>query len=344
MRSVFRYCIAVVLFCLAFWGVTYTADWAGYEFSFENGMNIKEDIGSTFLFNFLKDRGYNDFQLAFRVHIILMGLLFPFVFKKLGLNPIPYTILLILLSYVQLANQIRYYVAFPATLLFIIFYTEKHYIKSILFFIFAVLFHRTIIILGLVLLAYYLYAGKTLNNKRHKAYVTFGLVGSLLFLLIMYTHLGAYLGEYADYTSDSRTSSIIGGLFNLLPCLLGIPVVLYYDQRVKKTHSEIIEYSFNSYRLLLLFSIATCVLMPLSLRMQIFNTRMIVRFFTIWIAYLVYIRSTGKKLGVKMNTSLVIIVLIAFNIIHQTILPYLLGITETPIPEELLMILVSYRL
>lgn len=344
MRVFFQYSVAVLIFCLAFWGVTYTADWKGYEVFFDEGMNIKEDVGSIYLFNFLKEHGYDDFRVSFRVHIFLMGLMFPFIFKKLGLNPIPYTILLIVLSYVPLANQIRYYVAFPATLLAIIYFAEKSYLKSSVFFIFAVAFHRTTIILGLLFLAYYLYTGKSLNNLRHKKYVVFGLVGSLLFLLIMYTSLGDYLGEYAYYTSETQTSSIIGGIFNLLPCLFGIPVVLHYDQKVKKQYSEIISYNSNRYCLFLLLSIATCILMPLCLRMQILNSRMIVRFFTIWIAYLIYIKSTGKELGFRVNTSIIIVALVAFNIFHQTILPYWLGITETPIPQELLMILESYQL
>lgn len=343
MRSFIQYCIAVVIFCLAFWGITYTADWAGYEYFFDESMDIKEDIGSVFLFNFLKDHGYDDFRVAFRIHIILMGILFPFVFKKLGLNPIPYTILLIVFSYVPLANQIRYYVAFPAMMLSVIYYIDKQYIKSILLFIFAIAFHRTTVLLGLFPLLYYLYAGKTFNNTRHKRFITLGLFGSMLFLLIMYTRLGVYLGDYAYYTSSTQRSSTFGGIFNLLPCLLSIPAVLYYDQRVKTHHIEIIRYNFKRYRLLLLFSIATCILMPLCLRIQILNTRMIVRFFTIWVAFLVYIQRTGKKLGITINTSFVVIVLIAFSVLHQTLLPYWLGIVETPIPQELLMILVSYQ-
>lgn len=344
MRRLIQYCIAVVIFCFAFWGVTYTADWAGYEYFFNEGEDIKEDIGSVFLFNILKDHGYDDFRVAFRIHIILMGVLFAFVFNKLGLNPIPYTILLIVLSYVPLANQIRYYVAFPAMLLSVIYFIEKRYIKCILLFIFAIVFHRTTVLLGLVFLIYYLFSGKTLNNSRHKKYITLGLSFSLLFLLIMYTRLGVYLGDYAYYTSSTQKSSTFGGMFNLLPCLLSIPAVLYYDQRVKKRHVEIIRYNYNQYRLFLLFSIATCILMPLCLRIQILNTRMIVRFFTIWIAYLVYIQRTGKKLGIRINTSYVIVVLITFNILHQTLLPYWFGIVETPIPQELLMILTSYQL
>lgn len=344
MRRGLYFFLSVLIFCVAFWGVTYTSDWAGYEIFFDKGMDIKEDVGSTFLFNFLKDNGYDDFRVAFRLHIVLMGLLFPFVYKKLGLNPIPYTILLIVLSYVPLANQIRYYVAFPAMLLSVIYYTEKQYIKCIALLVFAVAFHQTTIVLGLVLLFYYQYTGKTQNNTRHKRYVTCGLVGSLLFLIIMYTQLGAYLGDYAYYTSADQKSSTIGGVFNLLPCMLGVPVVLYYDQKVKKKHGEIIKYNYQRYRLFLLLSIATCILMPLCLRMQILNTRMIIRFFTIWVAYLVYIKSTGRKLGIRINTTPSVLALILFNLFHQTLLAYWLGIIETPIPEELLMILASYQL
>ncbi len=344
MRQVIQYIISVLIFCAAFWGVTYTSDWAGYEVFFDKGMDIKEDVGSVFLFNYLKDKGYDDFRVAFRVHIVLMGLMFPFIFKKLGLNPVPYTILLIVLSYVPLANQIRYYVAFPAMLLSIIYYSEKKYIRSVLLLFFAVAFHRITIILGAILLFYYLYTGKTLNNKRHKRYVMFGIAASLFFLLIMYTQLGAYIGDYAYYTSSSQTSSTIGGIFNLLPCVFGISVVLYYDQRIKKKYCEIIKYNFSRYRLFLLFSIATCILMPLCLRMQILNTRMIIRFFTIWVAFLVYMKSTGKKLGLRINTTPVVVALVAFNLFHQTLLAYWLGIIETPIPEELLMILASYQL
>lgn len=343
MRRVIQFIIAVSLFCFAFWGVTYTADWAGYEMYFDNGMDIKEDIGSIFLFTVLKDYGFDDYRVAFRVHIFLMGLFFPLLYIKLGLNPIPYTVLLVVFTYVPLANQIRYYVAFPAAILSLIYYTEKRYLISIAFVLLAFAFHRTTLILAILLLFYDIYTGRHYSYSRHNKYVSYGLLAGFVFLLVLYPRLGSRLGDYSSYTNESQVSSVLGGLYNLIPCLLGVGTVLFYNRLVNRYHTTIISYNCLRYRQLILLSVATCILIPISLRMQILNSRMVLPFFTIWIAFLVYIQRTGKRLNKNVSTSGVVFFLIAVMILHQTILPYLLGLSEVPISMELLLTLSSYH-
>lgn len=319
------YLLSVVIFIISFWFVTYTADWAGYEYYFNNEDTIKGDLAFSFLTKLLKGWGFSDYNSLFHLHIILMGFLFPLLFYKLRENPLPYTILYIFLFYVPLTNQIRYYVAFPLSLLalyFILF--QRKYVAGIGLGVLAFFFHRTTIFFIIIVLAFSFF-------RKHIKVPLYVLAGNLVTLLLFPFISGSSEAE-AYSTYGSNVSSILGGIYNTIPSFLTIAAITFSYGRIKKTHDA-------KYVFLLTISLASSVLLVLSLRIQILCNRMVSPLAPLWVLYFHYCMQRGyitKNAG-RMAIFGIVFIFLSWN----TYVPYLLGISSTIINEELLLIIGS---
>lgn len=320
-----QYLLSSVAFMISFWFVTYTADWAGYEYFFNNEDTIKGDLAFSFLTQLLKSCGFYDYSSLFHLHIILMGIIFPIFFYKVKENPLPYTLLYILLYYVPLANQIRYYVAFPLSLLalYYILYRRK-YLVGIVITLLSFLFHRTIIIFIIIGVFF------SFLRKRIKAPIYVLLGNLVVFLFFPFIYGSSDAEAYSTYREN--ISSVFGGIYNMIPSVIAIAAVVLLNSKVKGINDK-------KYGFLLTLSLASTVLLLLSLRIQILCNRMISPLAPIWVLYFSYCMKKGyvtKKLG-KIVIWGIVFIFLSWN----TYVPYLLGISNTLVNEEMLLIIAS---
>ena len=344
MRVFLRYIMAVIIFALAFWGITYTSDWKGYEYYFNNDLTMKSDLATFYIFNFLKQHGILDYRVAYRVHIALMSLLYPLIFVRFKKNPIPYTILLIVFTYVPLANQIRFYVALPMAILSIIAYTERHLFIAIVFCALSLSFHTTVIIL---FVSYLLYNQFVVKNKNRDSIVLYFLIGLILAFLVspIISHLpSGFADSYSEYSEGESLSSLAGGLYTIIPMLVALTAVFYAHSRVNRYRPDIILKNKKHYYLLISLSVATAILIPIGFTMQIFVNRFVSSMLVFQVLFLSFIQSKSLLNGKKIVLSGWIVAVLVINLLWQTVVPYWLHISSFPISTELLLIIQSYSL
>ena len=344
MRELSKYICAVVLFCLAFWGITYTADWAGYEYAFNNDTSIKNDYALLLIINILKSHGIFEFRVAYRVHIALMSFLFPLVFIKLKKNPIPLTILFVVLTYVPLANQIRFYVAFPLAILSFLYFTNRKYVTSAVLCVLSVGFHSIILILLFLLIFYYCYIRKNDNSRRNYLYFSIGIVFILLVSPLLSYMPEDFYESYVAYSESGAISSFIGGLYTLIPILFILVIVFSVDRKARHIMPNFISKHNTMYYSLKTLSVATAILIPLGFKMQIFVNRFISPLLVFQIIFLLYIQKYSAKENKRINTSGWVVAIILVEILWQTLVPYLMHLSSSPINPELLLTLRSYQL
>ena len=110
-------------------GITYTADWYMYEYMYE-----QEDDTTDFVFYSLS-KLFNKLRLPydnlFIFHLISTLLIYFFLITKFTRNYFYVFLVYILLDYVHLTNQIRYYLGFPILLtgFYYLFYKKNYIIK-----------------------------------------------------------------------------------------------------------------------------------------------------------------------------------------------------------------------
>ena len=342
MKNLFKYVLAVFLFAVSFWGITYTSDWINYEYYFNNYLTMKSDIASFLIFDYLKQHQY-DYRVAFRVHIAIMSFLYPLVFVKMRQNPIPYTLILIIFLYVPIANQIRYYVALPLVLLAFISFYERKFIWSAIWLLLGISFQFTTIVLLSILLVYYFVIVRKRRFQRHLYYFSGGIILVVILSPLLSFFPEDMINDYSKYTNTENISSFIGGLYTMIPKLLALCFLFTTHKKVKHYYTDVIRRNERMYYLLWTFSVATAVLIPLGFSIQILVHRFISPMLVFQVMYFAYI---GKNRTVRNNlhTNAMISVILLVTLLWQTLLPYSLHISRTPISTELLMILQSYQL
>lgn len=342
MKVFFQYIIAAFLFSLAFWGITYTSDWINYEYYFDKDMTMKSDVASFFIFNFLKEYDF-DYRVAFRVHIALMSLLYPLVFVRMRQNPILYTILFIIFVYVPVANQIRYYVAFPIAILAIISYSEHKFFQAIIWSIVGFAFHATIIVLFGVIGFYYFYVVRKRRFYRNKFYYFGGIVLAFLVLPLLSLLPKEFVDDYSKYSDTENISSFIGGLYTMMPKFIALFLIFLAHNKICRNNPDVIYQNERMYFLLWTFSVATAFLIPLGFSIQIFVHRFVTPMLVFQVMYFAY-AGRNQLVRKKIHTNISIIVILSITLLWQTYLSYWLHITNSPIDTELLLILSSYQL
>jgi hypothetical protein len=344
VRVFFRYLVAVIIFALGFWGVTYTSDWEGYEYYFNNDLTMKSDLASFLIFNYLRQHHILDYRVAFRVHILLMSLLYPLLFTKLKQNPIPYTVLFVFFFYVPVANQIRYYVAFPLAILSIVYMSKRKIVPSLITGFLAVSFQLTICVLLVVYLAYQAFVIRPRRFSRNLVFYLSGVVLAFLVLPIMSYMPQSFIEDYQAYSNEEALSSFVGGLFTMAPKLLSLAILFSTHIMILRKAPSIIAVNTRLYYTIWSLSVATSVLIPLGFTMQIFVNRFVAPMLVFQVLYLSYVNHLARKIGVSFYAPAKILLILGVTFLWQTVVPYWLHIISTPLDPELLMILNSYSL
>jgi hypothetical protein len=185
-NNTFKKCInillPVLLGLLVFYNISYTDDIHAYYDFYTSG-----EVGD-YGFKILQDVGHYlnlDFLQFENLTYFLILLLFSLVFYKYRVNTYLGICLTILLNYVQIANQLRYFLAVPILLLsFYYFFISKKRFCGVILAIIAFLFHSGVIAWVLFIpLSILLKRRKTMHNKLVSTYIAIG-IAVLIMLLI----------------------------------------------------------------------------------------------------------------------------------------------------------------
>lgn len=273
--------ISLVFFYTLFLGVTDTADWEGYVYIFE-----EKEKKTDFLFRYISMKGASygyTFTDIYKLHIIIYGFLFALFISRFTQNIFLVLLFYVLIAYVPLANQIRYYMGFGLYIngLYLLYFTRKQ-ILSYLFFALAIISHSAIIVLlGFVFLNKYSIDKNYLKRCYLLAFALFTIVFSFENL-----GLSSLIDKYVIYFSQENVSNVIGGIYNSLPYIIMLILLQMRKKKVLKKYKGISDDKvFNFlYRL----SFFTIIFIPASFYIQILAHRYVNSFLIIWLCFYLY--------------------------------------------------------
>lgn len=313
--------IAIISVIVAFWlfkDIHYTDDFEAYERYYTGVVERQGDIGYRFLENIANK--YNLSFFEFFNHIIFLQLvLFAFTFIKYKVNSAQGMFCTVLIYYVQMANQTRYFLALP---LFLIgahyLFVEKKYIISIAVFALSFSFHNGIITLFSFIPLYYFIKG----NKFTKGgviifYLLLGFVGLARFSFL-FQQLVERTGKFVIY--EGVNLSYLASLYLLVMPSLCLFVLWHQIKGIEiKEMSETMKLTFG----LSFFSIIWAIISFSGI--QIINARYVNALFPIWVVFM--LKSNKEFFNKRIPWSLFVFLFVA--IVCKYIIPsYLFGFSD----------------
>lgn len=286
--------ISLSVFFLLLLGVKETADSEGYMNFFEND-EVKIDFLFRYLSSIFTDWGMNYYEL-YQFHVILFGILYTFFISRFTNNIFLILIFYLLISYVGLANQIRYYLSFGFFLnaIYFLYFTKKKYL-AYFFIAMSLLSHSAIALFyGFIILNKY--------SKKH-TYLKICLIISLIFFVLIFSlnslGLNAYIGNYDAYFNEEGASSLLGGIFNAMPHII-ILILLYIRAKVAlKKHEVFVD--DKAFQLLYRLSFYSVIFIPASLNIQILSHRYVQASLIIWLCFYCYTLTLEKSFKIVFN-------------------------------------------
>lgn len=313
----FNKLLFIIVFCIVFYlfyNISYTDDYSVYEAHYNtNVITSYSDLGFITLENISKHLGFN-FREFTSAAILLQLILFSFICVKFHANPSFCLSFLVCISYVQMANQMRYYLAFPFFIIacYYIFCAKNRFIGIILSLI-SFSLHSGIIILMSFYPLYFFILNKQL--KFRKIVLVYIIIGTLCYIGFQ-TGFNILLNiddKYEAYTKS--LASPLGMAFALLTPLYYLLIINFL---IKKCCYNFSNQLLNLIIILAFFPIIWFIVSIGGL--QVINARYINIFLIIWIICiyrLVMISNIHYK-------SLLLSAIFFGGIIIKYILPYYL--------------------
>lgn len=324
--------LALVVLILPYWGIHYTSDWKAYNYYFEHPSESR-DYFFSILATFFGEHGYV-YEDLYKFNILLIGFCYLFLFRKTNTNPILLALITVGINYVALGNQIRFFLAFPCCVLSFYFFIDKKYINSILLIVFAILNHKTTLILFSILLLSSIIIYKSKTSKQALYLV---IANVIIYSLLNYSI--SFDEKYNNYLSSSNMSSLIGGLFNIFPYLF--PIFFSYKlNQIVSDYYPILTRS-NVYKFLFISSIATSVFLLSGIQIQVLSNRFIMSFLPIFIGFFFFVsNNTSGRVKQKANKYMCYTILLM--IVWTYLVKPILGFHDYFLEAE--MMLSSYSL
>lgn len=272
-RDFFGIIIPAFLGSLLFFNITYTADFEAYE-NFYYFQDVS-DFGFQTWINLIKFFNI-DFVGFENITYFVILLLFSITFKCFKVNTLLGVTLVIVLSYVQIANQLRYFLAVPLVLLSIYcFCIKKNTNLSLLCAFLGFSFHSGVLAwLSFIPIWHIFQKYHIKSSSFHKIYFIIGIIGFLIFSTLNRI-IVSIDDRYLLYSSD--ISSNLGSFYiNIYPFICILFIYITYRKFLSFIHKEdIIIYAIA------LFTIVWIIISFSGL--QIINARYINAFSSIWI-------------------------------------------------------------
>lgn len=308
--------------------VTYTPDMDGYMHW------IESESGRDFFFErlvgFYKSIGYGDYTYVHLTFITLTSILLIHFINKLKVNAFFAILMFLPVIYIYYTTQIRFFLGYYSMCCAIYYFTHGHYKKMIIFGVFALLAHISL----LVFIPFFIIMSLSLK-KMHKVVLYVG-VSSVLISFIMPQML-RLIGEdrFFEYLDEDKISTFTGALFKFLPALINLLVVyILMQKRIKEVPATINDKNFM---LLYKLSVVPYSLLGLAFVFQIVGSRFIVPTFLFQIIFLIYL----SKLEKSVKPNVLAFALLLLNMFLIYILPEYIFSVDRPLWEILKQMLMS---
>jgi len=277
--------VGILCFCLywfVFGGVTETTDWSGYEFIFEND-EFPIDLIFRFLSSQTKLLGLNYIDL-YQFHVFLTGALLIFFISRFTSNIFFVTTFLILILFIPLANQIRFFLSLSLFVNAAYFLCIKR--NKFLFFIIGALSVLTHIgIIPLLLFCKFFFIKK--DDKYLKAVILISISITIL-LAVSYTiygfnnQLGLRENLYA-YIQDEYATSFLGALFQVAPILVFVVFIfnnkIFFIEKINHFNDEKLKFLYR-------LTVFSFLFIPASFFTQIMLFRYCISLSFVWITFI----------------------------------------------------------
>ena len=301
-RTVFAF--AFLVYISFFIAITDTTDWKGYVYMFQHD-EFPTDLMFRFLSNLAKNFGY-EFIHVYKLHIILSGLFFINFLSKFTRNTIFIVFMLVLLSYVQLANQIRYFLGF-SIFLNAYYYLNKRIILGMLLLILSIICHTGIIALILVSLPAMLIK----SPRRLFIWMIAVATGITVFFKPVLTSIGLNQEKLGIYLGSDYSTSIMGTLFQVAPVIvLTLMSLILVRRRLWAINSS--DESFILYRL----ATVSLTFLPISFISQIFFWRYTFPMLFVWALTIMCVQEKGSLRKIMVSNSYLFVSQIALHIYY----------------------------
>lgn len=280
-KKILYYTVGTLLICVFMFyaiRITYTADYdmysAFYNWNYEDTDVLFRNINS-----FYREKQWG-FHAVFITHVVAITALFTFFILKFNTNLFYIFTVFIILIFIPYINQIRYYLAFPSFLLaaFYLIYNRNLFLCMI-FAVLGVMSHSAVLLLYTFFLFYYFMPEKYYAAVL-KVFAAVLFVGSYV---VSKTSLITYLEHFGGYLSSENQSSVVGGIFNILPTLALIIPLFIIDKNYKGDKKD------RTYVFLKKLGFFSTILIPASIFIQILGQRYVFPFLVVWILFFLYL-------------------------------------------------------
>lgn len=278
--------LCLCMYFIVFGGITETTDWSGYELIFEN-----DEFPIDFTFRFLSTQtkllGLNFIDL-YQFHVFWTGALLIFFISRFTSNIFFVMSFLIIILFIPLANQIRFFLSLSLFINAIYFLCIKR--NKFLFWILATLSVLTHIAIVPLLMFCKLYFIK--NDKKYFKIIFLISILSTILTAVFFNLNGVLAGiglrENLDaYIQDDYATSFMGSLFLTLPVLLIVIIIftckMYFTKKISYFKDEKLQFLYR-------LTIFSFLFIPPSFFTQIIFSRYCLSLSFIWI--LVILKST----------------------------------------------------
>lgn len=318
----------IIAFILLFIGVRYTADWAGYEMY----MNVPE-LCPDVLFSYIAEKSsYFDvtFLEIYRLHIVAIAMFYVSFVRRYTNHCFLALLFFILLNYVYVANQIRFFLAMPLTYFAIVLYINKKFIKSILLLFFASLSHQSMPLLFVSGVIVY----GLINNLEFKKSIIVLFVITLASGFLWKTLVG--IDKFSAYQDIWSNVSVLGGLWQSLPTWLSLVILGVVHSKVEKYNNLML---LNvKYKELLVLSLTCVLFLGIGFNMIIYIERFCLPLIIVWMIYFIYVSTITKC----KNIFVIGIIVCFMNILFAYMYPFITG--KTYLLDEMINTVLSYTL
>ncbi len=319
LSFLWSFIVPLLLAFLCFKGITYTDDFEGYAMTYERERS--GDVAYAML-EYLGVYLNLDFESFYAIPIFIQLLLYAVVFRLYKVNAFVSFFAVILLNYVAMANQLRYFIAFPLFLISVYYWCFERKKKiALAIAILSVLFHSGTIALIIYFPLYeYIYRKQLTSRRILSIYALLGII-----VLLFFSAFGQFMfkvdEKYAHYT-NSEGASLLGVLFIVLYgslCLFFLYIVFPKDKGIWMKRFEY-PFLFSLSFFPVIFIIATFS------RFQIIASRYVDTFFVVWMITLLFLQ---KERQLK-KPKLIIATYITLAFIVCYLLPiYVFGYSES---------------
>lgn len=270
----------IVIFCVVFYffyNISYTDDYFVYEWNYYHDKSSSySDIGFIALENFSRNIGLS-FREFLSAAIFLELVLFSFICIRFNANPAFCLVFFVCINYVQMANQLRYYLAFPLFVIasYYLLYEKKRYLGITLSVISFLLHSGIIVLMGLYPLYLYIIKKETKIKNIIKLYFIVGFVCFIGFKTGFEFLIGIE-SKYEVYSTLIATP--LGTSYALLTPFYYLSVITLLIKKVRYTfNNSLLNFSLVLAYFPIIWSIASIV------GIQIINARYVNIFLIIWV-------------------------------------------------------------